>query len=318
MQLCLYTDSVGQLDTATAFRFAAELGVPTVEVSVGGQSAAPHADVESLLRDRHALEDYRGLLRAHDLRLAAVNCSAWPLHPQHGARHDLLIKNAIRLAHDLGVDKIVTMSGTPGDAATSSVVNWITFPWPAQNPDDSTADDLARVLDRQWQQVGDYWTEVASFALRHGVTKVALELHPVHLVYNVPTLLRLRAAVGPTLGANVDPSHMFWQQMDPVAVVRALGSAVQHVHLKDVKYQASRLALSGVLDLVPFEEPHERAWNFTTVGEGHDATFWSAFVGALEQIGYDDVLSIENEDPARPQRDGVTRAVRFMRELLPG
>ena len=117
----------------------------------------------------------------------------------------------------------------------------------------------------------------------HGVRRIAFELHPLYLVYNVPTLERMRSAVGPVIGANVDPSHMFWQQMDPIAVIRALGPAVHHVHLKDTELVPEQVAIAGVLDQRPFEDPAGRAWGFRTVGRGHDAGFWAAFVAALRE-----------------------------------
>ena len=138
----------------------------------------------------------------------------------------------------------------------------------------------------------------------------------MHLVYNVPTLLRMRDAVGPVIGANVDPSHMFWQQMDPLAVVRALGPAVHHVHLKDTQLVPDQVALAGVLDSRPFENPAERAWIFRTIGRSHDRAWWASFVAALRETGYDDALSIENEDVLQPAVEGVEEAAALILPLL--
>lgn len=316
MQLGLFTDSVGHLSTEAALDLAASLGIEAVEIAVGGQSSAPHLQLHHLLADRGARKRYQEALSSRSLRLAALNCSAWPMHPRDGERHTETIQAAIRLAHELEVDKIVTMSGTPGASPGADVVHWVTFPWPAQNPDDSTSVDISGVLAAQWDQTTAYWEEMAAYAVSRGVKRIALELHPMHLVYNVPSLQRLRRTVGPLLGANVDSSHLFWQQMDPVAVVRALGDAVHHVHLKDLTLRPAALALSGVLDLTPFENPDERAWNFATVGEGHGAEFWGDLIATLHEVGYDDVLSIENEDPRRSPEDGVTRAAEFIAPML--
>ncbi len=317
MELSLYTDSVGSLSLDETLDLAAELGCGAVEIAAGGQSSAPHMQVCDLLDDAAALRTYREKISSRGLRLAAVNCSAWPMHPVHGDRHTRTIKAAIRLAGQLGVDKIVTMSGCPADHPQSPIVNWISFPWPAQNPDDSSARDIQGVLARQWDQATAYWREMADYAISQGVKRIALELHPVHLVYNTPTLHRMREAVGPVIGANVDPSHMFWQQMDPLAVVRDLGPAVHHVHLKDTQLHAENVALAGVLDLTPFEVPEKRAWGFRTVGQGHGVDFWGPFLEALREVGYDDVLSIENEDPTLPAVDGVRQAAEFIASLLP-
>ena len=199
------------------------------------------------------------------------------------------------------------MSGCPGDGPRSTTINWIWYPWPA---------DAIALRERQWAEAISFWQTMGRFAEDHGVTQIAFELHPLHLAYNVPTLLRMREAVGPVIGANVDPSHMFWQQMDPLAVVRALGPAVHHVHLKDTELIPSQVALAGVLDQRPFENPAERAWIFRTIGRSHGREFWSGLVEALREVGYDDVLSIENEDILQPPAEGVAEAAAFMAEIL--
>ena len=160
------------------------------------------------------------------------------------------------------------------------------------------------------------WRELAAFARDHGVERIALELHPLHLVYNVPTLERLRDAVGPIIGANVDPSHLFWQSMDPVAVVRALGPSVFHVQLKDTEIVPAQVAVAGVLDGRPFSDPSRRAWVQRTIGRGHDEATWQAFLDALTEVGYDDFASIEHEDPYQTYEDGVREAAAFLRPLL--
>jgi sugar phosphate isomerase/epimerase len=307
MELCLYTDSVPRLSFEGALDLAARIGARGIEIAAGGQSPAPHMRIATLLEDDRARERFRDAFESRGLRIAALNCSAWPLHPVVGEEHAELIRGVIRLAGHLGVSKIVTMSGCPGDGRDASTINWVWYPWPP---------DTVALLERQWDKAIPFWVEMGGYAREHGVERIAFELHPLHLVYNVPTLLRMREAVGPVIGANVDPSHMFWQQMDPIAVVRALGPAVHHVHLKDTQLVADQVALAGVLDQRPFGDPARRAWVFRTIGRGHDRTFWSSFVAALDEIGYDDVLSIENEDVAQPAEEGVAEAAALMLPLL--
>ena len=157
---------------------------------------------------------------------------------------------------------------------------------------------------------------MAAHARDHGVERIAFELHPLQLVYNVPTLQRMRDAVGPIIGANLDPSHLFWQQMDPLAVIRVLGQAIFHVHLKDTKPEPERLAIAGVLDQKLGTSYPDRAWNFRTLGVGHDRAFWAAFVESLQAVGFDGVLSIENEDPYQEGEAGVRQAAAFIQPLL--
>jgi sugar phosphate isomerase/epimerase len=307
MDLCLYTDSVPSLSLNEALDFAASIGARAVEIAAGGQSSAPHMRVFELLDDARKRAVFADEITKRGLRLAAVNCSAWPLHPRYGDQHVEIIRAAIRLAGELGVDKIVTMSGCPGESHNARAVHWITFPWP---------EDRYAILSEQWDLAFGLWRDLAEYARAHGVMRVALELHPLQLVYNVPSLLRLRDEIGPVIGANVDPSHMFWQHMDPVRVIHALGDAVYHVHLKDVETNEDQLALTGVLDSRPFAGPGQRAWIFRTVGQGHSAEFWTPFLQALRDIGYNDVVSIENEDPLQPGEAGVKQAADFITSLL--
>jgi sugar phosphate isomerase/epimerase len=307
MDLCLYTDSVEQLSFEAALDLAAATGCTAIEIAAGGQSSAPHMRIGELLADAGKRQAFAAAFASRGLRIAALNCSAWPLHPVKGPAHAQLIRDVIQLAAELGVDKIVTMSGNPGDGPGATTIDWVWYPWPA---------DALALLERQWAEAIPFWQEMGRFASDHGVTRIAFELHPLHLVYNVPTLLRMRAAVGPAIGANVDPSHLFWQQMDPIAVVRALGPAVQHVHLKDTQIVADQVALAGVLDQRPFANTAERAWIFRTVGRAHGTEFWAAFIAELRSAGYDDVLSIENEDATQTPIEGVEEAAAFILPLL--
>ncbi|MEO8229087.1 MAG: sugar phosphate isomerase/epimerase [Chloroflexota bacterium] len=307
LELGLFTDSVPRLTFEAALDLAAEVGATGVEVAVGGVSEQTHADATALLEDRQARARFAGAFEDRGLRISALNCSGFPLHPLIGEEQRISIERTIRLAELIGVDKIVTMSGTPGDGPGSTTVNWIWYPWPA---------DAVALLERQWGEAIPFWDVMARFALEHGVTRIAFELHPLYLVYNVPTLERMRAAIGPVIGANVDPSHLFWQQMDPMAVVRALGPAVHHVHLKDTDMTPERVALAGVLDQQPFEDPAARAWGFRTIGRGHPPSFWQSFVTALREVGYDDILSIENEDELQDPVDGVREAAAVMGPII--
>jgi sugar phosphate isomerase/epimerase len=307
LELGLLTDSVRDWSLPEALDLAVEIGATGIEVATGGQSPATHLAIDSLLGDERRLDEFRDAIESRGLHISALNCSAWPLHPVVGERDALLIGRTFELAERLGVTKIVTMSGCPGDGAGSTTINWVWSNWP---------DDGVALLARQWDEAIPFWRDMTARATEHGVQKIAFELHPLQLVYNVPTLRRMRDEVGPILGANLDPSHLFWQQMDPLAVIRALGSAVHHVHLKDTQLEPERVAIAGVLDQGGPGGHTERAWNFRTVGVGHDRSFWSAFIAELRSVGYDGVLSIENEDPFQSAGDGVRDAAAFIRPLL--
>lgn len=307
MELGLYTDSVKHDTLEGALDLAARVGATGIEIATGGQSSAPHLRVDELLDDSARRSSFAAAFTDRGLRVAALNCSAWPMHPTRGDDQVALIRKTFRLASELGVTKVVSMSGCPGDGPSGSTVNFAWYPWP---------EDATTMLDRQWDQALELWRDLADDAAGHGIERIAFELHPLHLVYNVPTLQRMREAIGPIIGANMDPSHLFWQGMDPIVAIRALGDAVYHVHLKDTQILGDQVALAGVLDSRPFEDPTNRAWVFRTVGSVHGVEFWRAFVDALRAVGYDDALAIENEDASVTPREGVELGAAFMRPLL--
>lgn len=172
------------------------------------------------------------------------------------------------------------------------------------------------MLEWQWEKTIGLWRELAAFAGDHGVQKICFELHPLNMAYNVPTLLRLREAVGPSIGANFDPSHLVWQGMDVPACIKALGLAVFHAHIKDTRVDPQAVALAGVLDTTEPRSHADRPWAFRTIGHGHDALWWNGFVDALRTVGFDGVLSIENEDELLPGEAGVRRAVEFLKAVV--
>lgn len=306
MKLCVNTDTFGDLPFEQALDTIAELGIEAVEIAAGGHSSAPHMNIGELLADGDRRARFSRAIESRGLRLNAINCSADPLHPVHGEQHRQLIRDSIRLAGELGVEKLVAMSGCPGEAPGARTINWIWFPWP---------EDMHAIRAEQWEVALEAWGELAELASVNGVERIALELLPLQLVYNVPTLLRLRERLGPVIGANIDPSHMFWQQMDPLKVVAALGPAVHHAHLKDTELYPDELALNGVLDYRSWDDPANRSWVFRAIGRGHPASFWDAFVAALAEAGYDDALSIENEDVLLPGESGVREALALLDSL---
>jgi sugar phosphate isomerase/epimerase len=307
MDIGLYTDSLSEHPFEEALEIAAASGVRSIEIATGGQSSAPHLDVDALLASAPARSAFQAAFASRGLRIAALNCSAWPMHPVVGPAHSELISKTLRLAQELGVSRIVSMSGCPGDGPGATTFNWTWYPWP---------DDAVSLGQAHWAEAVRFWTAKVRQAEGSGVGQIAFELHPLHVVYNVPTALAFRAEVGDTIGVNLDPSHLFWQQMDPIAAVRALGPAVQHVHMKDAEIVAGQVALAGVLDNRPFERPAERAWVFRTVGRIHSLAWWTGFVAALREAGYDDALSIEQEDPFTSQADGVREAAAYVSRLL--
>jgi sugar phosphate isomerase/epimerase len=264
--------------------------------------------VDELLGSAQHRAAFTDAFASRGLRIAALNCSAWPMHPVGHAFHDGVITRTLQLAGELGVDKVVTMSGMPGDGPGASTVNWAWFPWPQ---------DTVAFWERAWAQGVEYWQAKLGLAEQAGVQRIAMEIHPLHLVYSVPLGLQFRDDVGSRrIGMNFDPSHLVWQQVDPVAAVLAAGDAILHCHVKDTRLNPDVLAVNGVLDRTPFNEPDHRSWTFVSAGRGHDAEWWGRIVRALREVGYDDVLSIEQEDPYVGEEEGVREVAAFVRGLI--
>ncbi|HMF30143.1 MAG TPA: sugar phosphate isomerase/epimerase, partial [Candidatus Lokiarchaeia archaeon] len=159
-----------------------------------------------------------------------------------------------------------------------------------------------------------FWKQEADLLENAGV-KIGLEMHPGFCVYNSRTLMRLRGECGKSIGANFDPSHLFWQGMDPIAVVREIKDAIHHVHAKDMKMYPPSI-VNGVLDTVPYSNEWERSWIFRTVGYGHDLLWWKDLCSNLRLVGYDYVLSIEHEDSLMSQSEGLSRAVETLKQAV--
>ncbi len=107
----------------------------------------------------------------------------------------------------------------------------------------------------------------------------------------------------------LDPSHLFWQQIDPVQAIRVLDKAIFYVHAKDTQIYKANLPLTGVLDTKPYSDEPHRGWVFRTCGYGHGAEWWKEFISTLRMFGYDYVLSIEHEDSllSHPRRASPKR-----------
>lgn len=308
MRIGLVTDGLPDLGLPDLLRTAAELGIATLEFGCGNWSSAPHLRLDALLGSASARANFLSQLSAHGLSISALNCSGNPLHPgERGKAHREVTSATIELAGLLGVPRVVMMSGCPGGPGDANA-NWVTTAWPPE---------AAQVLEWQWSdQVIPYWRGLVREANAAGVEQVCLELHGQQNVYNVATLFRLRDAVGPMVGANLDPSHLFWMSADPLEAVVALEDAIYHVHAKDTHINTAVAAANGQIDVTPMDDLESRAWSYVTLGDGHGVEWWRQFCTALRAVEYDDVLSIEHEDVARPPIEGVRLSVELLRDAI--
>jgi sugar phosphate isomerase/epimerase len=308
MRLGVFTPLLSQMPLDDVLSKLQTLAIDTVELATGNYPGNAHCKLE-MLDNTSALQEFQQKLQDHGIGISALSCHGNPLHPNAElakAAQDVH-RRTILLAEKLGVDTVVDFSGCPGDSPASKHPNWVTCPWPP---------DFLDLLDWQWNEVvAPYWIERAAFAAERGV-KIAIEMHPGFVVYSPETLLRLRKIAGPTIGCNYDPSHMFWQNIDPIAAIRVLGDAIFHVHAKDTQLYPANLPRTGVLDTKPYNDERNRGWMFRTCGYGHGAEWWKEFVSTLRMFGYDKVLSIEHEDSLLSAEEGLTKAVQFLRDVV--
>jgi sugar phosphate isomerase/epimerase len=292
-----------------ALDYLVNIGVEAVEFGTGGYPGNAHCNPDNLLKDPSAVKAFRKNIDDRGLTISALSCHGNPLHPDKAVagEYDRIFRSTVRLASEMGVPVVNLFSGCPGDWEGAKYPNWVACAWPT---------DYEEILRWQWEEkVIPYWQEAGAFAEKAGV-RLAFEMHPGFVVYNPETLLRLRKAVGPVIGANYDPSHLFWQGIDPVASVHYLAGAIHHVHAKDTYLDQRNIAINGVLDTKPYSKLTQRSWTFRTVGYGHDQFTWRNFVSALRLSGYDYVLSIEHEDALASIEEGLNKAVSFLKDVI--
>jgi len=308
MKIGLFTALFAKLSLDEVIQKIKPLGIQALELGTGNYPGDPHLKLE-WLKQPAKLQEFRQKLDDEGISISALSSHGNPLHPNKAfaKKNQETSQKTILLAEKLGVKTVIDFSGCPGDSETSKYPNWSPTPWPP---------DYLEILKWQWEKkVIPYWTKHAKFAEDHGV-QVAIEMHPGFSVYNPETMLRLRAAAGKAVGCNFDPSHMFWQGIDPCAAVRALGVAVFHCHAKDTKIYTMNTMVNGVLDAKPYSDEKNRAFLFRTVGYGHGREFWTDLVSTLQMVGYDHVLSIEHEDSLMSVDEGLAKAARFLQEMV--
>ncbi|WCK54710.1 sugar phosphate isomerase/epimerase [Aneurinibacillus sp. Ricciae_BoGa-3] len=289
-----------------------EFGLEAVEFGTGNYPGNAHCNPAALLEDNRNLEAFQRAIAKRNLRISALSCHGNPLHPQKDAAlafHETWRKTVL-LAEKLEVGCVNVFSGCAGDSEQSKHPNWVTCAWPP---------DYLEVLNWQWEQkLIPYWKSEAEFAQQHHVGKIAFEMHPGFMVYNPETLLQLRQAVGSSIGANFDPSHLLWQGIDPVEAIKLLGShqAIFHAHAKDVYLDHTNIKRNGVLDTKPYGDIANRSWTFRSVGYGMEEATWKQIISMLRVVGYDDVLSIEHEDALASVREGFSKAVDMLKRSI--
>jgi sugar phosphate isomerase/epimerase len=308
MKLGFVSDSLGGMPFDALLDNAARLGVSGVEVNTGGWSTAPHFDLQAMKASADARRDFVNAFESRGLEIIALNANGNPLHPTQPRQGECL-KDTIRLAGDMGIKTVCTMSGLPAGRTGDLMPNWVVSSWPPETQE---------ILQYQWEEkLLPFWTETVALAKECGVERIALELHGNQCVYNVPSLLKLRTAVGPVVGANLDPSHLFWMGADPLVAAEALGDAIYHVHAKDTMLNAPVQAKSSLLENGSLTDIAARSWSYITLGFGHGEEWWRQFCYRLRMAGYDGWLSVEHEDVLLNSLEGLEKSIALLKGVTP-
>ncbi len=293
-----------------ACKYLSEQGVQAVEIGCGGFPGKAHCDPVEFLKHPEKIDAMLATLKKYNLEIAALSTHGNAVHPDPASAKQFHedFENAVLLAEKMGVDTVVTFSGCPGGSREDKTPNWVTCPWP---------DDFTEILKYQWDEVLiPYWKKEVEFCKAHNVHRVAFEMHPGFCVYNPETLLKLRTAVGDVIGANFDPSHLFWQGIDPCAAIRALGDAIYFFHAKDTKIDEINTAVNGVLDTKHYGDEIHRSWIFRSVGYGHAHQVWKDMMSNLRLVGYDGYISIEHEDSLMSVPEGLGKAIAMLKDVM--
>lgn len=308
MKLGFVSDSLGGMPLEDLLDNAVRLGVSGIEVNTCGWSTAPHFDLRSMVGNKAAQKDFLKGFSDRGLEVISLNANGNPLHPADPAQGEGL-KNTIRVAGEMGIKTVCTMSGLPAGNPSDTMPNWVVSSWPPETQG---------ILKYQWEEkLFPFWTEIVALANECGVERIALELHGNQCVYNVPSLLKLRQQVGPIVGANLDPSHLFWMGADPLIAAEALGEAVYHVHAKDTFLNAPKQAVASLLENGSLTDIPARSWSYITLGFGHGEEWWRQFCYRLKMAGYDGWLSIEHEDVLLNSLEGLEKSVVLLKAVMP-
>ena len=310
IRIGVFDTAFRDLSTEQFVELVKELKLEAVEIGSGNDPGSAHCDREALLADDAKRRDFAALFEKNGLIISAFSCHGNPVHPNtdKARREDRVYRQSIDLAAKMGVNRMVCFSGCPGDG-TGKHPNWI---------QSLETDEYVAILDWQWKEVlVPYWKDLAAYARARNV-KIALEMDSGYSVFNVATLLKLRQAAGDNVGANLDFSGIFQLGIEPIAVVKKLGSegALFHMHGKDVLIDPQNTAVNGLVDLTPYEDLTHRSWSYADVGFGHDLVVWKAIAEELMAVGYEHVISIEHESPFTSNRIGVARSAQALSEIL--
>jgi len=293
---------------------ARDFGYDGVELSCQGD----HLDVGRAACEEGFGAALKESLARHDLSVQRIACHAIgqavcdPVTPRHrrglparlwgdgepvgvAARAAEAMMDAARAARRLGVAVVSGFTGNPLAGLLHA------FP-PAE---ESEVDAAFEWFAERWNPILDVFGECG--------VRFAVEPHPSQILFDVASAERALAAVGgrEEFGFTLDPSHLYWQGVDPIAFIRAFPDRILHVHLKDA---VTRLdGRNGLLGShLPPSDPR-RAWSYRSPGRG--GVDFESLLRGLNEIGYEGPLSVDWEDAGMDRDHGALEACSFVRQL---
>lgn len=293
-----------------ALDLASEAGLHWIEPAGGGHVPTDYMDPVRLSQDAAERERFLAEFTSRKLSIAAIGCYGNPLDPdpEVADAFDRDFRAACLLASQLGVERVTVISGVPGGGPSERVPHWVPPALFAGNE---------RVWEWQWaEKLIPYWQQAASVAESHGVT-ICMEMIARYMVYSPQGFMRLNDACGGRLRVSIDPSHLWWQGIDPIRAVELLAGRIGFVQCKDVYFDQRRINEEGLFPLCGYADWGDRTWWYTSLGEGHDLTWWTRFINALRRAGYDGVAAYEYEDRDRSPRDAVAMSAGILHATCP-
>ena len=299
----------GSMTLDKALDYCQKVGLDAIELPCGAYPGDPWG-LMGLHKNKAGLNELKKKVADRGLTVIGIASHGNPVHPDKkiAREHHEAHRNGVMLAAELGTC-VINFSGCPGGSKADKTPNFVTCPWP---------NEFTQAANYQWDEVLiPFWSKENDFAAKQGV-KIAFEAHPGMTVHNPEDIVRLRNAAGKNLGANLDPSHFFWQGICPVEAARFLGEnkCIFHVHAKDTAIDPRNSRITGNLDIKSYGDVKNRSWVFRTVGYGHGDEFWKPFVSMLRLQGYDGVLSIEHEDSLMSVSEGFEKAVSYLKSVM--
>ena len=311
----LFTGQWADLPFETMCQKASDWGFDGLEIACWGD----HFEVDKAMEDDSYVQGRWDILNKYNLKCFAISthlvsqCVAdHPIDERHkgiipsriwgdgdpeGVRQRAAaeVKNTARAAAAFGV-KVV-------NGFTGSKI-WYTLAGFPPVPPEMIEDGYQDFANR-WNPILDVFDEVG--------VKYALEVHPSEIAYDFWTTKRTLEAIGhrEAFGINYDPSHLYWQLVDPVDFIYEFKDRIYHMHVKEsIRNFNGR---NGILSSHLGFGDRRRGWDFVSPGRG--GVPFERIFRALNDVGYDGPFSIEWEDNNMNRDQGAPEALALVRKL---